>query len=108
VDAEVHGGLTYSDACVEGGKICHVALPGESEEVWWQGFDCGHSFDLAPGMNPQLRASGVGDLGFLSDLSEGSSYRDVRYVRAEVERLALQASRIAKGLSAIEEDAVVK
>jgi hypothetical protein len=102
VDADVHGGLTYSDACVEGGKICHVALPGEPEEVWWQGFDCGHSFDLAPGMNARLKTCG-GGLGFLSDLSDGTNYRDVGYVRAEVERLALQASRVAKGLSPSEE-----
>lgn len=42
---EVHGGLTYSDACNE--TICHKTET--NDEVWWLGFDCGHYQDLSPG-----------------------------------------------------------
>ena len=43
---KVHGGLTYSGRCR--GKVCHVAAPGEPEDVWWFGFDCAHLGDLIP------------------------------------------------------------
>jgi hypothetical protein len=45
---EVHGGLTFSDKCQEGGKICHKVEPGEPDDVWWLGFDCAHSGDMWP------------------------------------------------------------
>lgn len=45
---EVHGGLTFSDQCHEGGRICHVAEPGEPDHVWWLGFDTGHCDDYWP------------------------------------------------------------
>jgi hypothetical protein len=95
VDVSAHGGATYSDACDEESGICHVPRAGESPEVWWIGFDCSHhgdysymrakSFDRPPGYWPEL------------------SYCDVDYVRAEVESLAAQLSRVAKGLPATEE-----
>jgi hypothetical protein len=49
----VHGGLTYSRHCAHGpeeSSICHVPEPGEPDNVWWLGFDCAHSGDLAPRM----------------------------------------------------------
>lgn len=78
VDASPHGGLTYSDSCQ--GAICHVPAPGEPDNVWWLGFDCAHSGDLSPGMLA---------LGFRS--MEYASYRDINYVRREVNKLAEQA-----------------
>lgn len=42
----VHGGWTYGNSC--GGHICHDALPGEPEHVYWFGFDCAQSEDLSP------------------------------------------------------------
>jgi hypothetical protein len=40
-DVDVHGGLTYADACqaedAEQG-ICHIAEGGEHEALWWFGF----------------------------------------------------------------------
>lgn len=90
MDADAHGGLTYSDPCQEGGKICHVPQAGESETVWWLGFDCAHYGDLSP--------------GFRSGLLSGGDYKSVAYVRREVERLADQAQRVAKGLPAREEE----
>jgi hypothetical protein len=78
---EVHGGITFSGLCQEGGKICHVPQPGEPDDVWWLGFDCAHSGDLTP-----------------RDVKEGytlgrfgpAKYRDVEYVKAEANSLAEQ------------------
>ena len=76
---DVHGGLTYSEKCQ--GHICHVAKPGESDDVWWLGFDCNHSGDLAA-----------------YDIIDGerdhhrypwpTTYKTVDYVRAETMKLA--------------------
>ncbi len=77
---DVHGGLTYSEKCH--GAVCHVAKPGESDDVWWLGFDCNHSGDVS-----------------LSDITAPGlrygTYRDVEYVRAETMKLAAQARAAA-------------
>ena len=73
VDAEAHGGLTYSNHCA--GEICHVPQPGEGDAVWWLGFDCAHCYDLMPAF----------------DTHRHSEYRSLAYVRREVEKLARQA-----------------
>lgn len=81
-DLDVHGGLTFSGACGHGDEaksICHVPGNGEPDTVWWFGFDCAHAYDLSP--NPRCRVFG---------LSKEEVYRDVVYVTAEVEKLALQ------------------
>lgn len=75
---DAHGGLTYAAAC--SGSICHVPREGESDHVWWFGFDCAHLGDVTPGL---LRYE-LGPSPF------GESYRDVWYVSREVERLASQ------------------
>lgn len=82
VAAEAHGGLTYADSCQ--GDICHVPKDGESDDVWWVGFDCNHSSDLS-----------------LYDIADGStegerfgrldSYKRVGYARAQTLALAEQA-----------------
>jgi hypothetical protein len=77
---EVHGGLTYADKCQ--GDICHVAQPGEPDDVWWFGFDCGHGGDTVPGMMAH-RAQ-------FPALFGGGEYRDLAYVRAQAESLADQ------------------
>ena len=59
LSADVHGGLTFADFCQEGDEahtICHVPGPGEPDRVYWLGFDCGHAWDLVPGMNARLGA----------------------------------------------------
>lgn len=95
-DEVAHGGLTFSGLC--GGHICHVPKDGESPDGWWVGFDCGHFEDLSPGLaaiTRQMRADNAQryrDLG-LGELAESGSYsfetyRDVDYVRANVEALA--------------------
>lgn len=85
VDVEAHGGLTYSGKC--SGHICHVPQPGQPDDVYWFGFDCSHAFDLSPGMHASLRQHGAIDL---LPRAEWETYRDMAYVRAEVEQLAEQ------------------
>lgn len=87
-DVDVHGGLTFSGPCQkkrgEHG-ICHVAEPGEPDDVWWFGFDCAHLFDLVPAL-----------LVVLPDRDRpDDEYRDLAYVQAETRRLAAQLPAVA-------------
>lgn len=79
----VHGGLTYSGSCQ--GHICHEPLPGESDDIWWIGFDCAHGFDYIP--DPRMWWSERYDC-LTNDLD--INYRDINYVKAQVESLAEQ------------------
>jgi len=84
VDVDCHGGLTYADACA--GNICHVPAPGEPEHLWWFGFDCHHSNDMAPeDTTERMRQFAWG---------RGGSYRDAGYVRRQTERLAEQLKEL--------------
>lgn len=94
VDLSAHGGITYSNKCQ--GHICHVPEPGEPDDVWWFGFDCGHTFDLHPGRDAKLRSLGA---EFPSLPSPSSilvkelfqdRYRTLEYVLKETEALAQQ------------------
>lgn len=97
VDVDVHGGLTYADKCQ--GHICHVPKPGQSEHVWWFGFDCGHSGDFSPsygnryrhGEPPYDHAKAIAANTWLVE-----RYRDLAYVEGETCRLAEQLAAIAK------------
>jgi len=75
----VHGGLTYSGKC--SGHICHVPEPGESDDVWWFGFDCAHYKDITP-QSYYL----MGRRWPIADYE----YRTLSYVRQETEQLAEQ------------------
>ena len=88
IDVDVHGGLTYSAHCQ--GPICHVPKPGQPDNVWWFGFDCAHYMDLVPSFEPLLTTLGHPHPNFMTDRS---TYRDVPYVKKEVERLAEQLLR---------------
>lgn len=72
----IHGGLTYAAAC--DGHVCHVPKAGEPENVWWFGFDCQHSGDLAPGTPKEFR------------LYEDWDYMTLLRVQNETNRLAEQ------------------
>jgi hypothetical protein len=78
-----HGGLTYANKCQAAGPVCHKPAPGEPDDVWWFGFDCGHSGDWAP------------EIAKFGRRHFNETYRDVGYVRAEVERLREQLSELA-------------
>jgi len=91
-DVSIHGGLTYAETGCHGG-ICHVPQAGESDEVHWLGFDCSHFQDIMPQMEatrrlimPDAPERPGGMLGFCT-------YKDLAYVKAEVERLREQAER---------------
>lgn len=92
---DVHGGLTYADACqedvAEAEGICHVPAPGRPDNVWWFGFDCAHSFDVVPGMEARDRERGHAPIRF-----GGETYRTVGYVQRECRRLALQLAATSK------------
>jgi hypothetical protein len=85
--AEVHGGLTFAGPCT--GHICHVPQPGEPDDVWWLGFDCGHCFDITPALS-QIMGRVLEECP-TPDWMPKTVYRDLEYVRGEVERLAAQA-----------------
>lgn len=71
---DVHGGLTFSSFCQEGGKICHVPLPGEEDKAWWFGFDCAHSGDFCP----QYMKRGFFEFPLI--------YADLNYVKSQVHK----------------------
>ena len=82
---EVHGGLTFADSCQKGETeavgICHVPEPGESDHVWWFGFDCAHCMDIGP-----LDAKYNNERGWLRK----GAYRNLRYVQNQCALLAGQ------------------
>jgi len=65
-------------ARMEARSICHVPEAGESDRVWWFGFDCAHLGDLIPGMDDR----------YGNDYD--NTYKGVNYVRQEVTKLAAQ------------------
>ena len=69
---KAHWGLNYASECV--GRICHAG----GEKVWWFGFDCGHCDDVTPSSLKRYPSF------------HGQVYRDVAYVKAEVELVAGQ------------------
>lgn len=78
----VHGGLTYSDFCMEAENgICHVPAAGEPDRVWWLGFDCAHAGDMSPAYS------------YLLSLPR-ESYRNVAYVKAQCASLAAQIAAV--------------
>jgi hypothetical protein len=99
---DVHGGLTFAAPCDEDGRICHVPQPGEPADVWWLGFDCGHGGDYFMMASGRIMAEKRPDLfsGTYEPPPPGTdpfwtthgTYRDIAYVRAEVERLAEQCA----------------
>jgi hypothetical protein len=85
VDVNVHGGLTFASSCSHGEQshsICHVPSEGESDDVWWLGFDCAHCGDYTP-----VTAAMLGRR-YVPGGSE--QYRDLAYVQEQVGELARQ------------------
>ncbi len=87
VNAKVHGGLTFSGHCQKGKAeamgVCHVPEKGETDNIWWLGFDCAHAYDVCPGYN--------------WNVDESSVYRDVGYVKNEIKQLARQLKEMKNG-----------
>ena len=87
-DIEVHGGLTYADACQEnaseGHGICHIPEPGRPADVWWFGFDTAHCGDYCPRYDGDKSPRTRGNL----------TYRTIGYVKAECASLAKQLAAV--------------
>lgn len=100
----VHGGLTFTgrDPVLTGAGVSFLDTinsgapntdePDDSGDYWWFGFDTAHYGDLAPKMEAELAPIRI-SLGY--DPEPRDTYRDVNYVRAEVERLAEQLAAVA-------------
>ena len=90
---EAHGGVTFAGACQPGDAedtgICHVPAPGESDGVWWFGFDCAHAWDISPGL---LKL--YGDRAFV--MAQDSTYRDLPYMQNQCAYLAAQLASMGE------------
>lgn len=86
----VHGGLTFADRCQHSDDpsigICHIPDPGKSDNIWWFGFDCSHSFDYAPAYEKLVSK-------YVKYLTANAIYRNFVYVKAQVRKLARQLKR---------------
>lgn len=90
VKVDVHGGLTYSDEC--SGHICHATE--DDDKAYWFGFDCGHCYDLSPGMeviDKQIQKR----IGKRFAAPE-KIYRDLTYATEETQKLAEQLVRMGR------------
>ena len=87
---EVHGGITHTGKCQENVDeaiaICHKPEPGQSDNVWWFGFDCGHWQDLSPGHEARMKRR----LGKDYEQPTSCNYRDLEFVKKECTNLAQQ------------------
>jgi len=97
IKINVHGGLTYSDKC--NGHICHEPKPGQSDNIWWLGFDCAHACDVSPAMlevRTLARKTGFKSPLGLSDeqidemYEQMETYKNIAYVTEECKNLAEQ------------------
>lgn len=86
VDIEGHGGINYASKC-EGG-ICHVAAPGEPDDVWWFGFDCAHSGDLCPAMAARDEFRGWARDGM-------DTYKPLTFIESQCASLAKQLAALS-------------
>lgn len=88
LDADVHGGITYS------GPFDEHTYASATDGQWWVGFDAGHYTDLSPGLTALVRhAGGLPEGGVIHPFG---IYRDLAYVRSETERLARQATEASR------------
>lgn len=104
VPVEAHGGLTFGDYCrvdsPEDSSICHVPGPGEPDDVYWLGFDCAHAGDVSPATDALIRQRyDPQEWANRMQVFAGYVYRDVAYVTAEVDALAVQLAGLASRAS---------
>ena len=95
VDADLrcHGGVTFTGACrpdaTEEEGICHTPGAGESDRVWWLGFDAAHCNDFIPRADADMRKLGI------PSMAGDSVYRDLAYMTANCTELAAQLRAMA-------------
>ena len=79
IDADAHGGLTYSDYGAGGDNLSLMERSLHDDDVWEVGFDCGHASDYQP---------------VLVGLEHRSiKYRTLEYVKGELDKLASQLKK---------------
>lgn len=95
IDVEVHGGLTYANACRA--PICHIA--DNKTSIWWLGFDCSHAGDVMPSVIGYCKSGLLPpSLRMPSEiLGMTETYKNVAYVKAEIDSLAKQLAEMKKG-----------
>lgn len=81
---EVHGGVTFYERDYSNEIYLQAKAQGFDLSDWIVGFDCAHAGDLSPG---------------IETISEGSTYKDIEYVKAECENLAKQVKLFLAGIS---------
>lgn len=84
IDADVHGGLTFS----EPDKVCGK---GGADNAWWVGFDCAHSGD---GQDPMLPNGDVDE--WTAMLGQHGTIRTQEYAEANCHSLCEQARVAAR------------
>jgi hypothetical protein len=92
--------LNYSDLCQEDERpiehrVCHIPAPGEPDDVWWFGYDCGDWNDVSPGTNAMLREGGAPP-ELLQSIASRQMYWTLPAVQAVCADLARQLAAIDK------------
>lgn len=93
---DVHGGLTFSNFCQDGVAkdggplVCHVPEEGETDKVWWLGFDCLHCGDAYPCIDDRLKEIRDSTDKLFPGVREMDTYRTVPYVKDQCALLAAQ------------------
>jgi len=90
---KVHGGLTFSDLCQEGGEetgICHAPAHGRPDRVWWFGFDAMHAWDLGPATEALL----LTELRHRRRSDPETVYRTAAYMQDQCAQLAAQINAV--------------
>lgn len=89
-----HGGITFAGPCHpdEGEHgICHIPQGGESDDVWWFGFDTAHAGDFTPGYwkltNEYMSEA-------LKEYRNNDEYRTLDYVMRQCAHLAMQLAEV--------------
>ena len=73
---------------------CHIPLPGESDNVWWLGFDCGHYMDVQPGREAFRKKLGFPALGMTFPDVMQPTYKTEGYVRSLTAELAASLKKV--------------
>jgi hypothetical protein len=82
---KVHGEITFSEPSHDSdtpAAACHQLLP-KTDGYWWLGFDCSHVEDIVP------------TLLAVYSIHNTASYKNLEFVKNQVEYLAQQLSKLS-------------
>lgn len=94
-DIRVHGGITYSNDGIY--NVYYKQPDDEPKNVWWLGFDCSHGFDISPMFEKMFVEKGFSSQKQREENNKlfGYTYKNMGWVKNEVERLADQLKAVA-------------